>query len=360
MTQKEASTPRITLGRRAAAVAAAGAAAAMTVLGPVTSASAASRPTGAAPAARTEAAQAGQAAGPLARASAARAGWVPVPYRNAQLSVPGSWLVESQQQLWCAFPRSGMIFAGLEPRLPKSIGCGLTTSVAWIVPAGHIPAGIGHRRPTAVINGIRVYQLPSGRGSVVYLVPELGVRVGARGPGARRVLATLTRSPLSVALGRGSTSHIPGSWTWRRFGGVLFATPRSWSLQRADQWATCGTGLVPDTLLLIRATRPPLILPCPFTIPTASADEAQPGLTAVSGKYAAESVGQSFFRRCREQRGAAICLSTATGEGGFFSGVLIFSVTRPHHDGATYFLLGLSGSGTTARTVLGSIAADPR
>jgi hypothetical protein len=253
-----------------------------------------------------------------------------------------------------------MISAGLEPRLPTSIGCGLTASVAWIVPAGHIPRGIGHRRPTAVIHGIRVYRLPSGKGSMAYLVPELGVRVGARGPGALRVLATLTRSPLSAVLERGSAGQVPASWTWRRFGGVLFAAPRSWSLQRADQWATCGTGLVPDALLLIRATRPPLILPCPFTIPTASADETQPGLTAVSGKYAAESVGQSFFRRCREQRGVRICLSTVTGEGGFFSGVLIFSVTRPHHEGATYFLLGLSGSGTTARTVFGSITANPR
>jgi hypothetical protein len=355
MTRKEASKPRSSHGRR---LAVAGVAVAVAVFGLVTGASASTRAAPALSVAPARAARAGPAEGPLPRGSVSPAGWVPVPYRNAQLSVPGSWLVESQQQLWCTFPRSGMIFAGVPPQIPKSLGCGLTASLAWILPAGHIPPAIEHRKPSAVIHGIPVYRLPSGKGSVAYLVPELGVRVGARGPSARRVLATLTRSPLSVVLRRGPAGPVPAEWTWRQFGGVRFATPRSWSLQRADQWATCGTGLVPDTLLLIRATRPPLILPCPFTIPTASADQAQPGLTAVSGKYAAESVSQDFLHRCREQRGVRICLSTVTGEGGLFGGVLIFAVSRPHHE--TYFLLGLSGSGTAARTVFDSMAADPR
>jgi hypothetical protein len=291
--------------------------------------------------------------------SAATVSGVPVPYQNAQLSVPGSWLVESRQQLWCAFPRSGMIFAGLAPRIPKSLGCGLTASVAWIVPAGHIPRGIGHRRPSAVIHGIPVYRVSGGKGSVVYLVPELGVRVGARGPGARRVLGTLSRSPLSVVLRGGATRPVPANWTRRRFGGVLFAVPRSWKLQRADQWETCGTGLVSGRLLLVRASRPPLVLPCPLPIPTAGADQAQPGLTVVSGKYAAESVGQTFLHRCRARRGVRICLSASTGEGGLYGAVLIFSVSRPH-GGPAYFLLGLAGSGTADRTVFGSITADPR
>jgi hypothetical protein len=37
---------------------------------------------------------------------------------------------------------------------------------------------------------------------VLYLEPELGVRVGARDPLARRVLARLTRSPGSVLIPR--------------------------------------------------------------------------------------------------------------------------------------------------------------
>jgi hypothetical protein len=169
------------------------------------------------------------------------AGWAPVPYENAQLSVPGSWLVESAQQQWCPFsPSPGMIFAGIRPGLQKGQGCRLTASLAWIVPAGHIGSELGHRRPSAVIHGFAVYRVHSGKGSEQFLVPGLKVLIGARGPLARRVLATLHRSPLSVVLRSGTAGTVLAGWTWRRFGGVRFAAPRSWSLQRADRWATCA------------------------------------------------------------------------------------------------------------------------
>ncbi|HUD39162.1 MAG TPA: hypothetical protein VMR14_19845 [Streptosporangiaceae bacterium] len=295
------------------------------------------------------------AAGRLASGSGAGPGWVPVPFRAAQLSVPGSWLVQARDQLSCGFPRAtGMIFAGIGPELPKGLGCGLTARLAWIVPAGHLSHRSRHCKPTAVIHGIGVCRLPSGKGSVRYLVPALGVKVGARGPQARRVLATLTRSPLSVALSPGRPGPVPASWLRRQFGGVWFATPRSWSPEHEHQWATCGTGQGAGTLLLIDATKPPAALPCPYQIPTASAEQAQPGLTVVTGKYAAQSVGEKY-PRCLTRHGARICLSAITGQGGASSGVLIFSVRRPQHRTATYFLLGLSGSGARARTVLGSI-----
>jgi hypothetical protein len=286
--------------------------------------------------------------------------WAPVPYRNAQLSVPGSWLVEAPQQLACGFSQAdGMIFVGISPDIPKGMGCGLTSSLAWILPAGRIPHGIGSRTPTAVIHGFSVYRLRSAKGSVLYLVPELGVRVGARGLLARRVLATLTRSPLSVVLRRGPVGPVPANWIWRHFGGLRFAAPRSWSLLREDQWATCGTGLVPQTLLLLDATRPPLALPCPAQLPTASADQALPGLAVVTGKYASESVGESYTR-CQVRRGVQICLSTVTGQGGPLGGVLIFSASKPHRHALTFFLLGLSGSGANARAIFGSIRLAPR
>jgi hypothetical protein len=296
----------------------------------------------------------GQPGGLLAGGSAAPAGWVPVPYRRAQLSVPGSWLVQSPRQFWCV-PRSrGMIFAGGGPTVPKGAACGHTASLAWIRPAGRIPPEIRLRRPARVIHGLPVYRLPGGPGSLQYLVPELGVRVGARGPLARRVLGTLTRSPLSVVLRRGPAGPVPASWIWHRSRGVRFATPRSWSVQREHQWATCGTGLVSGRLLLIDATRPPARLPCPAPFPTAAAEQALPGLTVVTGKYAATSVGADFAG-CQVRRGLRICLSSVTGQGGFSSGVLIFSASRPHRRPVAIFLLGLSGSGARARVILGSV-----
>jgi len=347
MTETMQHTRRTRRATRTAAIAA-------VVLGVVSSGLGLARAMSAAPATAAGIGRAGQAADPLSGGSRIPAGWAPVPYRRAQLSVPGAWLVESPQQISCAPPSRGMIFAGIKPEIPKGAGCSLAASFAWIRPAGHIPPGIRHRKPTALIHGIPVYRLPSGPKSVLYLVPELGVRVGAHGRLARRVLATLAWSPLSVVLRRGPAGQVPASWIWHRFGGVRFATPRSWSLQRENQWATCGTGLVPRSLVLIDATRPPAVLPCPYPFPTAAAEQAQPGLTVVTGKYAAKSVGENFVR-CRARCGVRICLSSLTGQGGFYSGVLIFSVSRPHRHGATFFLLGLPGSGARARAIFGSI-----
>jgi hypothetical protein len=335
-------------GRRAAAT---GVAVATAVLGvSCTLASPRAMPAAPAPAGiiRT-----GQAAGPPVGVPSKPAGWVPVQYRRAQLSVPGLWLVESPQQFWCAPRFHGMIYVGRKPGIPKGAGCGLPANLAWIRPAGHIPPGNRHRRPTAAINGIPAYRLTGGPKSVLYLVPELGVRVGARGPLARRVLATLTWSPLAIVLRRGPAGPVPASWISHRFGGVRFATPRSWRPRRENQWATCGTGLVPRSLLLIEASRRPAHLPCPAQLPTAAAEQAQLGLTVVTGKYAAESVGE-HFASCRVRRGTRICLASITGRGGFFGGVLIFSVSRPHRP-VTFFLLGLPGSGARSQVIFDSI-----
>ena len=81
--------------------------------------------------------------------------------------------------------------------------------LAWIRPAGHIPPGIRHRKPTKVVNGIDVYRLRNALGAARYLVPELGVLVGMRGPQASRILATLARSPLSFVLRPGRATPVP-------------------------------------------------------------------------------------------------------------------------------------------------------
>jgi len=299
------------------------------------------------------------AGGPVAGAGGTPSHWAPVTFRRAQLSVPRLWLVQSRDQLWCIPKSPGMIFAGIRPKVQPGQGCHLPAKLAWIVPAGHIASGVSHRAPTKVINGFPVYRLHSRPGSVLYLVPKLGVRVGASGPLAKRVLGTLNWSPLAVVLRHGPASQVPPNWKLRSFGGVEFAVPRSWKPAHKDQWATCGTGQYLRSLLLIDATKPPLALPCPLQIPTAAANQGQPGLTVVTGKYAAKSVSENFTR-CQLSHGVRICLSAATGQGGLASSVLIFSVARPHHQPKTYFLLGLAGSGVSARTAFDSIRLGRR
>jgi hypothetical protein len=365
MTRREQGTRRIGRGWLVAAIGVAAAAVAAAMIGPIGALAAPPATNAAASATATAmnaAAPATNAASPIMATTAAPgaqsatpAGWAPVSYGNAQLSVPGSsWLVEAPEQRFCGLADfDGMIFAGITPGFPKGWNCGVTASLAWILPAGKIPNGLTHRKPSAVVHGIPVYRLTSAKGTIAYLVPELGVRIGARGKLAARVLATLTRSPLDVVLSRAPATRVPAGWTWQQFGGVEFAAPRSWTRQREDQWSTCGTGLWTNALLLVDATKPPMYPPCPLQLPFASVDEAEPGLVAVTGKYAAESVGESYGR-CQSRRGVRICLSSVTGQGGLPAGVLIFSVTRPRR-AATYFLLGLAGSGASARAVFDSI-----
>jgi hypothetical protein len=281
--------------------------------------------------------------------------WTPVPFQRAQLSVPRDWFVESKDFFSCYGKSAGMIFAGIKPHIPKSGDCDRTTNFAWIVPAGHIPPGISHRKPTAVINGLPVYRVPSPNGSVVYLVPRLGVRVGAHGRLAKRVLATLNRSALAAVLAKGPDSPVPAHWVGREFGGVKFATPRGFQVSRAIQWATCGTGVDPHSLDLINAKKPPAALPCPYPLATAGGIEAVHGLTVVTGKFAAKSVAESY-RRCELRSGTRICLSTGTGAGGLLGSVLIFSVSKPGHHPRTFLLLGLPATGAQARAIFDSIS----
>jgi hypothetical protein len=280
-------------------------------------------------------------------------GLVGIPFQRAQLSVPGNWFVESPNGFMCADGHEGLIFAGLKPRLPKDVGCHrLPARFAWIIPGSHVAPA--HRKPTLVIAGFPVYRLPSARKSVLYLVPKLGVRIGAHGPKARQVLSTLRESPLGVVLAHGPAGRVPAGWGRHDFGGVKFDSPRGWQTERKNVWETCGTGVEPRSLTLINAKKPPVPIPCPAPWPIAKALAAVPGLTVVTGKFAAQSVAESF-RHCLTRDGARICLSTQTGVGGFGSSVLIFSVSRPHHHAKTFILLGLSATGAQARAIFDSI-----
>jgi hypothetical protein len=253
----------------------------------------------------------------------------------------------------CADGREGLIFAGIKPRFPKDVGCHrLPARFAWIIHGSHVAPA--HRKPTLVIAGFPVYRLHSAKMSVVYLVPKLGVQIGAHGPKAGPLLSTLRESPLGVVLASGPAARVPAGWSRHDFGGVKFDSPRGWQTEHKNVWETCGTGVDTRSLALINAKKRPVPLPCPAPLPIANALAAVPGLTVVTGKFAAQSVAESF-RHCLTRDGTRICLSTETGVGGFGSSVLIFSVSRPHHHAKTFILLGLSATGAQARAIFDSI-----
>lgn len=105
------------------------------------------------------------------------------------------------------------------------------------------------------MNGIPVYVEAGG---LTYFVPLLDVDVHASGPSVRRVLHTLTWSPLAVTLHKAPPS-VPASWRWHRFAGLRFAAPPNWP-RVTSQWSVEGRpGVVPGVAPgIYRASRLPL------------------------------------------------------------------------------------------------------
>jgi hypothetical protein len=118
-----------------------------------------------------------------------------------------------------------------------------------------LPPGEGqtHNR-TGQINGIRVLGVRSvARGYSSFLAPTMHVLITVRGPLANKVLGTLTRSPLSVVLGRGTRLAVPDSWRRHNFLGVSFATPGGWALVRDGHWG-CPYSMASAKVVLIPAS----------------------------------------------------------------------------------------------------------
>ena len=129
---------------------------------------------------------------PVDRLAAVPAGWAAVPYRRAELSVPGGWMIEDAADGFFCPPRSaGMIFAGHGPRIPKKAGCRLTASYAWITPSGRPPAR--NQSPQA----------------------DHGDQRPAGVPGDRRPAAQLSIWCPRSACGSARTARWPGEF-WRR------------------------------------------------------------------------------------------------------------------------------------------------
>ena len=102
--------------------------------------------------------------------------------------------------------------------------------------ARHLPPGITHRKPTAIINGFPVYRVPSGKHSLTRAqVAQVG---GGTESATKRILATLNRSPLSAVWLRVGSAQCRAILVVRRFGGLRFAVPGSWRVHRQKAWAT--------------------------------------------------------------------------------------------------------------------------
>jgi hypothetical protein len=288
------------------------------------------------------------AALPLTGTAATPAGWAAVAHGDAQISVPARWLVASTPQCGRRIPGYVVLGPASTNLVVRNPRCRQAQNMAAIL-IGRTSGGHGAHLATK-INGIAVESVqivPSADGSVSYFVPALHVTVTAHGPLARRVLATLTRSPLSVVLEAGPRSPVPHSWRWHEFRGIRFAAPGGWALDRNGHWG-CPPFSAPDSVVLIPAAnfRRPR---CAVVVPTAGLMTGHAGVVAGAGPYR----GSDTFLpgSCRRLHGLRACyLTPAYGDQ-----TLDVAVYVPGRDRATELQIGLGGSGVIPRTIVQSI-----
>jgi len=277
-------------------------------------------------------------------------GWTAVRYRDAQVSVPSSWVVQPPAGGICGVTTHGALLMGHSLAALKASGCrrGFPATIVLMTPAAPRPSNGSLQR----LNGLTVILVNSGFGSISYSVPALHVEVTAVGPQARQVIDTVTRSPLSVTLDGGPPYAVPHSWRWLHFGGVRFAAPGSWTLSRATTWGNCVGKLVfANTVHLSTAARSGCRCCMSSAAPLAGSWTQLPGVSVGDGPAA---VDQGPGTQCLRLHGLRACIPAYSASGSY-GNPLALEVYVPGRARPTTFEIGLAGTGAVPRTVLDSI-----
>jgi len=286
---------------------------------------------------------------PLSDPSLTPPGWVPVAYGDAQVSVPADWHVSTRPvcgRVGLGYVVLGTASTSLVVRNPR---CRQAANRAAILQE---PGIAGHPgRSASVINGIRVWRVAPVpvSGYVSYAVPALHVLVTARGPLARRLLGTLTRSPLSVVLEPGQEAAVPDGWLWRDFGGIRFAAPAGWRQEHLVVGPGCPVAVPRAGVTLVKTTTAIPISCSSGPTTAASALTAQPGVVVATGPFTQGQVPSgSHCGRLHELRA---CYSRPI----YIGGMLDLYVYVPGWRRPTVVEIGLAGNGVVARTIFDSI-----
>jgi hypothetical protein len=281
------------------------------------------------------------------------AGWSPVSLGSVQISVPTDWLIEDPGYT-CGDGVRGIVFINRSPSPPRpGTGCpAVANSLELRTGAPKTPSA-SHR---AVVNSIPVTEASTGTGSArTGVVLALGTEVEARGPLRARVLATLTRSPLSVVLDSTVTT-VPSGWRRVVFGGLRFAVPGAWSLVRQTTWGGCPYNI--EAGLLELSTAQHLSAPgCPPPPETAGYLAARAGMVLDSGPLVTAAPADST---CLSRHTLRICLDPPPPPvGGFSSGhelnLLTAQVRVPGQTAVDQIEIGLTGTGVTPLDIFDSL-----
>jgi len=277
-------------------------------------------------------------------------GWVAVDYGDAQISVPSGW--NARYDTSCDVPQApGSVFVG-SARVSDCLGNGDAEA-----PHVHIGPTSGPLETAPIsrktVNGIAVLEISHDSVGTSYVVPALGVSLQLIGAAAQRVLVTLTYSPRAVVLSGSPAPTVPSSWHLFSFAGLGFAAPSSWPRDVGSSYARgCAPGPVgfsEEIVSLSTDTR--LLLPsaagCVYVVPPLKATDGV-SVNAIAARVV--PAPSQLATHCLDIHGLAVC---PYADPAF--GILYLRVSGPQLPRAVMVEIGLAGSGSTARTILGSL-----
>lgn len=287
-------------------------------------------------------------------------GWASVAWEDAQLTVPGSWTV-LLESAYCSSTGPGWVELG---PIESATGCGAAPGPVLKPSASIRPStmtNLSHFGQVTTVNGFHIaWNRSDGQWS--YLVPALHVEITVTGSPtgaiARRIIGTLTYSPRAVALQSGGSPPVPAGWQKLRFDGLGLSLPPAdiYVVRRTNEYPvdTCSlTGAAMSRALAILDSDESRVPPP--SCPDLSVNAGSVFGFADSGVEVDRRLGASFdeprdLLTCFALHGLHICPYASPGYD-----ILALRVSGTSISTPMLVQVGLSGSGQTARTILGSL-----
>jgi len=308
----------------------------------------------------------------LADVSATPPRWAALPLAGLQISVPGSWEVETPSTQVCG-ALVGLVHYRASPS--PSATCATTPNVVWMSQEAPAPSGVSK---SVEINGVSVtlWNEPSAGTEVAR---ALGVTVTIRGPFSSEILRTITHSPRSVVLGP-YVAAVPDGWRHVSYAGLSVSVPARWTPKRSASLGGCTFNL-PPTVLVLSTAKSLASGTCIAPPTTATRVAARPAMVIAAGPRVDGMITARQTRTpgCLVHNRLRVCIwrlpplpgsvANPTGVGTSdltaavlarfdwtsYPGDLAVSVFVPGHRHPVLVEFGLSGSGVTPLEIFDSM-----
>ena len=277
------------------------------------------------------------------------AGWVPVDAGEARVFVPAVWNLSSQGGCFGG-AMSGIVSVGVMPMA----GCSpadqypVPENAVAIIPTSVPPPAA--EQPT-MVHGYRVFLAEKG-GLLwsVHVVPELGVKIEARGDLQEKILATLAPSARKVAL-ESAEDATPAGQAYAG-DGLKMTIPSSWTVTLPPGYPCYGFRDYPGAPELERI-RPGIAVPsCPALFPTAATAVGDGMFLFTSAGAFAPEPGRTPIAVLRHAE-----TTIRVFAGSSYPNTLDLFVQRAGSSTVHVLTLGLGRDGRVAGGVLSSIEA---